>query len=251
MKSFIKYLPLLLLFMAACDNLPEGSLVKQDLVVGTGALGEKGKTWQVHYIGRLKGKAQIDSTVFESTRTDNKPFSFVFDGSLSPDGFELGIDSMKVGGKRRIIIPAHLGFGKTGIKNRDGSWLVKPNQDIVYEVELLSLPQLQTTDTTVGTGTLVETGKLITVNYTGRIKGEAVPFNDNVIGYSFRTGQGQLIEGFEQGISGMRVGGTRKVIIPPHLGYKSLGAGYNQSTGRYTVPPHATLEFDITITKVE
>lgn len=248
--KYVFILTLSLFFITSCDNEPQGELIKTDLVVGTGDLGTVGKTWEVHYVGRLKGKVQTDSTIFESTYADNKPFSFVYDGTLQPNGFEEGIGGMQVGGKRKITIPYQLGF-PNGIKNSNGTWLVPPKQDIIYEVELLSLPVMTYTDLTVATGALVENGKLVKITYEGRLKGSTTVFDRNTSGYSVRMGGGTLITGFEQGLLGMRAGSSRRIVIPPHLGYGSAGAGYNAATGGYTIPPHATIEFDVNVISVE
>lgn len=251
MKHILRYVPLFLLLLSACDDTPQGSLTKENVIVGTGEMGTLGKTWEVHYIGRLQGKVQKDSTVFESTYTDNKPFTFVYDGSLYPDGFEIGIDSMKVGGKRKIYIPYHLGFGTKGTKDADGKWLVKPKQDIMFEVELLSLPVLKTTDTVLGNGTLADANKLVNITYKGNLKGSTTIFDQNTTGFSFRLQGNTVIPGFAQGVTGMRVGGTRRIIIPPHLAYGSRAAGCNATTGACVIPANATLEFDVTLLSAE
>jgi FKBP-type peptidyl-prolyl cis-trans isomerase len=108
-----------------------------------------------------------------------------------------------------------------------------------------------TTDVRVGTGAEATTGRRVTVNYTGWIYEASVPENkgrqfDTSVGrqpFLFTPGAGQVIRGFEQGVVGMRVGGLRRVIIPPDLGYGATG-----SAG--VIPPNATLVFDIELVDV-
>ena len=71
--------------------------------------------------------------------------------------------------------------------------------------------------------------------------GVADPF-DSQPSFSFPLGAGQVIRGWDQGVAGMRVGGQRRLVIPPELAYGSSGRG--------TIPPNATLVFDITLNSV-
>ena len=105
-------------------------------------------------------------------------------------------------------------------------------------------------DTTVGTGTVAAAGDTVTVNYTGTLDDGTVfdsslkpgrtPFTFTI---SNGTTQLQVIEGWDQGIRGMKVGGTRDLTIPPALGYGSSGAGT-------VIPPNATLHFTVTLLSV-
>jgi FKBP-type peptidyl-prolyl cis-trans isomerase FkpA len=111
------------------------------------------------------------------------------------------------------------------------------------------------TDLTVGTGAEAVTGRRLFVNYTGWIYDPLQPQNK---GRQFDTSAGrtplsfvlnatpsQVITGFEQGLVGMRVGGTRRLIIPPNLGFGSTGSAGG------TVPPNATLVFDVELIDVQ
>jgi len=103
---------------------------------------------------------------------------------------------------------------------------------------------LQIEDITVGTGALAEPGKAATVHYTGWLK-DGTEF-DSSIGrepFTFQVGAGMVIPGWDQGVPGMKVGGTRRLIIPAELGYGSSGAG--------PIPPNATLIFEIELLSVE
>lgn len=99
-------------------------------------------------------------------------------------------------------------------------------------------------DLTVGEGAEAEYGKLLTVNYTGWLE-DGTEF-DSSIGrepFQFTLGQGQVIQGWDQGIVGMKVGGKRELIIPPDLAYGE--------TGRGDIPPNATLTFEVDLLAVE
>ena len=103
---------------------------------------------------------------------------------------------------------------------------------------------LQYEDTTPGTGATAAAGQRVKVHYTGWL------WNDGQQGrkfdsskdrgqpFSFRLGGGEVIGGWDEGVQGMQVGGTRVLIIPPHLGYGAYGAGG-------VIPPNATLKFEV------
>ena len=104
------------------------------------------------------------------------------------------------------------------------------------------------TDLVVGTGATANTGSVATVTYNGwlydtsKVDGKGT-FFDGGTGFTFTLGAGSVIAGWDQGVVGMRVGGQRRLIIPPDLAYGS--------SGRAPIPPNATLVFDITLTAVQ
>jgi FKBP-type peptidyl-prolyl cis-trans isomerase len=104
--------------------------------------------------------------------------------------------------------------------------------------------KLQIKDLKVGKGATAKTGDSVTVNYTGWLM-DGTKF-DSSIGkapFPFVLGAGQVIPGWDQGVVGMKVGGTRELIIPPSLGYGSQGAGG-------VIPPDATLKFDVELLSI-
>ena len=111
-----------------------------------------------------------------------------------------------------------------------------------------SAPYSQT-DLTVGTGAQANPGSRATVSYTGwlydssKLNGKGTQF-DTSQNFAFVVGAGQVIKGWDQGVAGMRVGGQRRLVIPPDLGYGSNGAGG-------IIPPNATLVFDISLLSVQ
>jgi FKBP-type peptidyl-prolyl cis-trans isomerase FkpA len=107
---------------------------------------------------------------------------------------------------------------------------------------------LTKTDTVVGTGTAAAVGKQITVNYTGWLyNSAAADFKgakfDAGTGATFTLASGSLIEGWVQGIPGMKVGGKRTLLIPSSLGYGAAGSGA-------TIPPNSGLVFEVELTAV-
>jgi FKBP-type peptidyl-prolyl cis-trans isomerase len=94
---------------------------------------------------------------------------------------------------------------------------------------------LQVTDLKVGSGEVLKAGDTATMGYVGKLDNGKI-FDQGQ--YTFTFGEGQVIQGDDLGLQGMRVGGKRRLVIPPSLGYGK--AGYPGS-----IPPHATLHFDV------
>lgn len=105
-------------------------------------------------------------------------------------------------------------------------------------------------DLRLGTGADALTGKNVVVNYTGwlydptKTDGKGLQFDTSVGGtpLTFTIGGGGVIQGFDRGVTGMKVGGARRVVVPPSLGY---GGSRNNS-----IPPFATLVFEVELIEV-
>ena len=100
-------------------------------------------------------------------------------------------------------------------------------------------------DVKVGTGDTAEAGKAVTVHYTGWLT-NGTKFDsskDRGQPFDFPLGGGRVIRGWDEGVQGMKVGGVRKLTIPPELGYGARGAGG-------VIPPNATLVFEVELLKV-
>lgn len=108
------------------------------------------------------------------------------------------------------------------------------------------------TDLREGTGPMATSGQTATVNYTGWLYSDSAPEQkgtkfDSSIGrgpFAFKLGAGQVIRGWDQGVQGMKVGGQRRLVLPPEFAYGARGAGG-------VIPPNATLVFDVELLEVK
>ena len=107
---------------------PSG-LQYEDLVAGSGASPSPGKKVTVHYTGWL-----TDGRKFDSSVDRNEPFVFQIGAGQVIAGWDEGVMTMKIGGKRKLIIPANLGYGAAG-----AGGIIPPNASLVFEVILLDI----------------------------------------------------------------------------------------------------------------
>jgi FKBP-type peptidyl-prolyl cis-trans isomerase FkpA len=119
---------------------------KTDISIGTGTEAVNGSRVQVNYTGWLYSATAANNkgTQFDTnTATGGKPFVFVIGATNTSEsaipGFGQGVQGMKVGGKRTIVIPAVLAYGSAGAVSNTGVVVVPPNTDIVFDVELLKV----------------------------------------------------------------------------------------------------------------
>lgn len=114
------------------------------------------------------------------------------------------------------------------------------------ENEITTGSGLKYTDVKVGDGTAAVSGKTVTVHYTGTFP-DGRKFDsslDRNEPFSFELGAGRVIKGWDEGVAGMKIGGKRKLVIPPELGYGQRGAGS-------VIPPGAVLHFTVELLGVE
>lgn len=110
-------------------NITDSGLEYIDLAVGTGREAGPGDTAMVDYTGWLE-----DGTKFDSSHDHGKPFSFRVGAGQVIKGWDEGVTGMKVGGKRKLMVPPHLGYG-----GRGAGGVIPPNAKLTFEVELLGL----------------------------------------------------------------------------------------------------------------
>ncbi|WP_210252077.1 FKBP-type peptidyl-prolyl cis-trans isomerase [Rhodoplanes serenus] len=106
---------------------PDG-LASQDIKVGTGPEARTGQRLRVHYTGKLTNGTTFDSSVGRA------PFTFTLGGGQVIKGWDQGVAGMRVGGKRRLVIPPELGYGARGAPPQ-----IPPNSTLVFEIDLLGI----------------------------------------------------------------------------------------------------------------
>jgi FKBP-type peptidyl-prolyl cis-trans isomerase FkpA len=111
-------------------------LVKTDLVVGAGPAIAAGQEAVVHYTGWLYDAAATDNKgkEFDSSRSRGVPFRFPVGGGRVIQGWDQGVVGMQVGGQRRLVIPAFLGYG-----DRGGGDVIPPGATLLFDIELLGI----------------------------------------------------------------------------------------------------------------
>ena len=206
----------------------QGGLKKTDVVVGKGPVAKSGDHVTVEYTGKLTNGKQFDSSIGRA------PFSFTLGAGQVIKGWDQGVVGMKVGGKRKLVIPPSLGYGAQGA-GAD----IPPNATLVFDVELKSIDKVDVTVLKKGSGPAAKTGDSVSIDYTGSLKSTGKEF-DSSKGkrpITFQLGGG-VIPGFTLGVTGMKLGEKRKIVIPSVLGYGARGAGG-------VIPPNADLVFEI------
>jgi FKBP-type peptidyl-prolyl cis-trans isomerase len=215
------------------NTLP-GGLIVEEFVIGTGEEAKIGSEVSVQYVGTLE-----DGTMFDTSFKRQKPFAFTIGEGRVIKGWDQGVPGMKVGGKRRLTVPAELAYGA----RKKGK--IPPNSQLTFTIELVEaappLPEpkdssafageplrrtelekgLVIEDYADGEGRVAENGNKVSVHYTGKLDDGSV-FDTSIARkkpISFILGNDMVIDGWDLGIAGMKVGGLRKLIIPPELAY--------------------------------
>ena len=219
-----------------------------DVRHGTGATALPGDWVTIRYVIWLWDE---DGTDHKGQQVGSGEVEFVLDVDPVLPAFERGLASMRVGGLRRMQVPPEFAFGPEG----EGS--IPPNSTLVIDLELLEV-RLYTTDSApfqvidlqVGDGAVAADGYVVTVVYAGFLYEASMPdgkgrqFEVNNEGFDFSLGLNQVIEGWDEGLVGMRENGERRLLIPPEM-------AYGESGQRPRIPPNATLLFDVTLIRVQ
>lgn len=240
-----------------------------ELERGTGPVAVKGMKVRVDYAGYFLNDTLFDTSIDSIARAHGYTRSVPF----APYQLKLGVGevikgwdealatNMRVGGSRRIIVPPELAYG---VRPRAG---IPPNSTLVFDIHLIDaqmdtvrlMSGLRYIEYRRGTGMKIEPGMQIAVNYAGyltdgtlfdtsldsvaRMRGfdrGGVPFEP----LGFQVGKGKVIVGWDEGLThDMYVGGKRRLIIPPALGYGSYQHG--------AIPANSTLIFDVEVVSAD
>jgi len=219
-------------------------LIKTDTKLGDGAEAQAGQTVIVHYTGWLFDESAPENKgkKFDSSLDRNEPFDFPLGGGRVIKGWDDGVQGMREGGQRILIISPELGYGTRG-----AGGAIPPNATLVFDVKLLKVIKTDMIDTKLGEGDAAQAGQHVTVHYTGWLFDKNAPENKGVKfdssrdrdePFDFPLGMGHVITGWDEGVQGMKIGGQRTLTIPPEMGYGKRGAGG-------MIPPNATLLFEV------
>jgi peptidylprolyl isomerase len=109
---------------------PPADLVVEDIAVGEGPAAQPGQTATVHYVG----VAHSTGAEFDSSWNRGEAFSFPLGGGRVIAGWDQGVVGMKIGGRRKLVIPPHLGYG-----DRGAGGVIRPGETLVFVVDLVAL----------------------------------------------------------------------------------------------------------------
>ena len=219
-----------------------------DLEEGEGVAIENEWLVAIDYTGWLYDPATPDNRgeEFGSTSADG-PFSFRLGFGLLIGGIEQGLAGMRVGGRRRIIVPPDLGFGAQGTS------FIPGNATLLVEVELLDGAEVpfEIVDLHEGDGEEAAHGRSLSMAYHGWLydliaegnKGDSFDSTTAAAPFTFTLGAGEVIVGWDLGIAGMRVGGRRRIVIPHDKAYGPAGRSPQ-------IPRYATLLFEVELLAV-
>jgi FKBP-type peptidyl-prolyl cis-trans isomerase len=137
MRIYLLFAAALLLalapFLTSCSSNSVSDLKTTDIVAGTGAQAVKGSTVTVHYTGWLYKNGRRGKK-FDSSLDSGQPFSFKLGAGEVIEGWDRGIEGMRVGGKRDLLIPPNLGYGESGAPPE-----IPSNAVLNFEVQLLDV----------------------------------------------------------------------------------------------------------------
>lgn len=214
---------------------------------GEGEAPEEGQPVRIDFTAWLTDGTRIASTIDQGQAT-----VFALGSEQLFPGLSEAVSTMRVGGQSQFIIPSDLAFGEQGAAGG-----IPPNSDLIFLVDLLELltpaPEapvevdegdyvtddagFQVADIEEGSGDPAEAGDLVNFHVTGWLQDDGAKIlssYDQGEPIELSIASGQALPGWDAGLTGMRPGGVRQVIVPPELGFGEAGAGD-------VVPPNATL----------
>jgi peptidylprolyl isomerase len=109
---------------------PPQELLVEDIIIGTGATAQSGQTAVVHYVG----VGATSGEEFDASWNRQEPFSFALGAGYVIKGWDQGVQGMKVGGRRRLVIPSQLAYG-----DRGAGGVIAPGETLIFVVDLLEL----------------------------------------------------------------------------------------------------------------
>ncbi len=217
-----------------------------DLAIGDGTLATDGDFVVVNVASWLAVDGRPGEVLEDTHDLEHSPM-FQLGKGMVFDGLERGITGMRVGGKRRLVIPPELAFGATGNER------VPPNTTLIAEIELLKVPLVEREILERGEGRSAVVGDMLLIHYDGWIaeNGEKKErFDSSLIRGSaiqITVGADEVIPGLDMGVVGMKQGGKSILTIPPELGYGHTGA---LQDGEVIVPPATTLIFEVELIEI-
>lgn len=213
-----------------------GKLQQTDVKKGQGVAAQPGDYLTMAYTGTLTNGKVFDT----SKKAGRGPFKFMLGAGMVIKGWDKGIEGMKVGGVRDLVIPPSLGYGAQDMG------VIPPNSTLKFNVELKKIERAKYITTKAGKGPGVKFGDNISVHYLGKLaNGKKFDSSyDRNQPFDVEVGRTGLIPGFTQALLGMKVGEKRTVTIPPELGYGSRGAGN-------VIPPNSTIVFDLELVSIK
>lgn len=217
---------------------------------GTGLKPKVGDFVLVHYTGRLE-----DGKIFDSSLDRKEPLLFKVGSGMVIKGWDEGIALLNQGGKATLYIPANLAYGEREIPK-----LVPANSNLIFEVELVQVLHYDTLSTqpivmpsglkiykyNSTQGPTPKAGQKVVAHYKGYFNtGKQFDSSfDRVKPFEFNVGKGQVIKGWDEAFSLLKVGEYATLEVPSNLGY-----GVNGHPG--VIPGNATLYFDVFLQNIK